>query len=488
MIPSPFFVLIFFIPFFTALLIPLFRGQRLIVQTITSIALLGSLISSLYVFTLVKDGQAIHYPMGGWMAPFGIEWRVDSLTALMAILVSAVSLLIILATGATVDKEIGKVRLPYYTVVLLNISGLMGIILTNDFFNLFVFLEVSSLTGYALIASGGHLRGTVSSFRYLLIGTIGASFYLLGVGYLYAATGSLNMTDVAARVQDIISSRTVFLGILFLLIGLAIKMGLFPFHGWLPDAYTYASDSATSLIAPLMTKVMIYSFIRIFFIVLGADFIAKFGILKILITVGSLAVVSGSIMAFMQKDFKRMLAYSSISHIGLIALGLGLNQPIAFVGVILHIINHACMKAALFLTAASASYQHNVRNIVDFVKLRGRMPFTLAVFAMAALSMIGIPPFCGFFSKWYILIGSFEAGHPWIAALIVGSSLLTALYFFKVIEDGFFHHTSSHPQISEGPLALVFSSGLFAVSLLVLGYFAPQIFSWGLHTLPPFGS
>jgi len=476
-------VLIFLIPFIFSLAIPFFSKNRKACQIITTIGIGGAALVSLIGFLAVKDGSVIHYYFGGWLPPFGIEWRLDTFSALMALLITVIAAIVIAATGNSVDQEMTKGKMPYYMVVLLHISGLLGIILTHDFFNLFVFLEVASLTGYALIASGDGFRGNVASFRYLLIGTVGASFYLLGVGYLYAVTGTLNMSDMALRLAPVMESRTVFLGLVLILLGLAIKMGLFPFHGWLPDAYTYASDSAAALIAPIMTKVAIYSLIRIFFLVLGDSFIKAFSLSDILMWLGAVAVVAGSLMAFLQKDFKRMLAYSSISHIGLIVLALGLDQQLAFVGAILHIINHAVMKAALFLIAAAAYYQHKIHNIFDFSKMRGQMPYTGAAFVLAALSMIGIPPLCGFFSKWYILIGALQAGQPLMAFVIVASSLLTALYFFKVMEHGFFQKQKEEAPISEAPLPFVISTGCLALSLFILGIFAPKIVSWGMQTM-----
>ncbi len=481
-------ILIFLIPFVTCLIIPLFWNNRLISQALAAVAVLMAALYSLFGLLQVRDGSYINYHLSGWIPPFGIEWHLDSLSALMALLVNLVAFVVLVSTGQTVDKDIGKDprRTAYYMVVLLHISGLLGMILTHDFFNLFVFLEVASLTAYALIGSGHQLKSTVSSFRYLLIGTIGASFYLLGVGYLYVATGTLNMTDLTMRLPEVMASRTVFLGALLMLLGLAIKMGLFPFHGWLPDAYTYAPDSATAFIAPIMTKVAIYTAIRIFYLVLGAPFLQYFGLSQILLILGTFAVIAGSVMAFVQKEFKRMLAYSSVSHIGLIILALGLNHPAAFMGAVLHVIHHAVMKTILFLIAASAYYKHGVHNIFDFAKLREKMPFTMAAFAVTALSMIGVPPMCGFFSKWYILVGSLQSGYPGVAVVVVGASLLTALYFFRVIEQAFYHKTPApEAAVAEGPIPAVVASGLLSLVLLILGFYAPSIFAWGMRIMAP---
>jgi len=474
-------ILIFLIPFISAFLIPLFYWNRRLAQGLASGALLLSALCSLRGLVLVSQGETLRYYLGGWIPPYGIEWRLDALSALMALLVTTLAFVVVASTGQSVTREIGTGKIPYYTLVQLHIAGLLGMILTHDLFNLFVFLEVASLTGYALIAAGNSRRGQLASFRYVLIGTIGASFYLLGVGYLYATTGTLNMEDTLRLIASPQESRTVFMALLLIALGLFIKMGLFPFHIWLPNAYAEAPDATSALIAPLMTKVAIYSFIRIF------GWATSFGVAEplhlpvILKTLGALAILAGSLMAFYQSNFKRMLAYSSVSHIGFLMLALGIQQQIAFIGLLLHLVFHAVMKTCLFLIAASAAHQHQVRSIADLQKLRGVMPWTLAFFCMAALSMIGIPPFCGFFGKWYILVGALQAQQMGAAILIVTSSLLSALYFFRLFEKIFFHTAKSKPLVHEGPWPLVWSTGFLSVNLVLLGLFAPKIFQWGLE-------
>jgi len=481
-------LLIFIFPFSATLIVPFFKNNRLMAQTVSVISLALSLAASIAGFVHVSQGNAIDYFMGGWAPPFGIQWRLDSLNALFCILVTGISCIVTLATGATVDREIKHSRIPYYMVVLLQISGLLGMLLTYDLFNMFVFLEVASLTAYALIASGDQVRGNVASFRYVLIGTVGASFYLLGVGYLYAATGTLNMGDMAVILAEVGMNRTVFLGLFLIVIGLAIKMGLFPFHGWLPDAYTHASNSASALIAPLMTKVSIYAFIRIFLVVFTALPVAARYIANSICVLGAIAIVAGSIMAFIQPRLKRMLAYSSISHIGLIMLGFGLNQPEAMMGSILHILNHAIMKAGLFLIAAAAFHRHGIKDVLALSAIRGRMPFSLAALAICALSMIGIPPLAGFFSKWYILVGALRAGQPFYVGVILLSSLLTGLYFFRVLEQAFFQGDHGNQKVEEGPAMTVLASCALASSLFVLGYFGPTVVNWGIRVMPFSGS
>lgn len=480
-------ILIFLFPFLGMLFLPFLGKNKKLTFAAVMFLMSAAVFFSISGVMQTGAGAIMIYKMGGWQPPFGIEWRMDGFSALMAILITGVSLTVIFATRSSVNREIKSSGPVYYMTALLHIAALIGMILTHDLFNLFVFIEVSSLTAYALIATGDDAKGGIASLRYLFIGTIAASFYLLGVGYLYSATGTLNMSDLAARLPVVLESRSVYLGFFLIFMGLAIKMGLFPFHSWLPDSYTYASDSATALIAPLMTKTAIYGFIRIFVIVLTPEILQSFGILKITGGLAAVAMIAGALMAFSQINFKRMLAYSSISHIGLIILGVSLGHPVALAGAIFHLVNHSVMKMGLFLISAAAFERHGVREIMDFGKLRGRMPFTMAAFFMIALSMTGIPPFGGFFSKWYILTGAVQSGNLIFAALIIFSSLLTALYFFKVIEQAFFQKAKKAETIviEEASFPLVFSAGLSAVSLLVLGIFASPIFNWIMKAVLP---
>ncbi|MFH1141835.1 MAG: monovalent cation/H+ antiporter subunit D family protein [Chloroflexota bacterium] len=427
---------------------------------------------ALWGLFLVLSQGTVRYYMGGWPAPFGIEYVLDALAAYMVSLITIIGLLVLVYARRSLDHEAPEKAPLIYSLMLLLLAGLTGIVVTGDLFNLFVFLEISSLSAYALLASGGG-RAPLAAFRYLILGTIAGSFYLLGVGFIYFSTGTLNMADVAERLPLLYESRAIQAAAVLMVLGLGLKMALFPLHLWLPDAYTYAPSAVTGLIAPLMTKVAAYVLIRLFLDVFGPGYLRD--MLPITAAIGWLAaggIVVGSVMAIVQKDFRRMLAYSSVSQVAYVALGLGLAIPLGLIGAMLHILNHAFMKACLFLVAGGVRYRAGVWEIPRFGGLGRKMPWTMAAFAVAALGMIGIPPTAGFFSKWYLVRGSIAAGNWAFVAVILVSTLLTAVYFFRVLEK--VYAGPSSPEVATGesgdpPASMLVPTLLLAGAVLVLG-------------------
>lgn len=403
------------------------------------VALVGSFsgfAASLVGISLVRGeaGQVLRYSVGAWTAPIGIEFVLDPLAGFMTVLITFIGVLGLIYAPRSLAREAPGRTMLAYPAILLLLAGLTGMAVTGDLFNLYVFLEIAALAAYALLAIGD--RGApVATFRYLIIGAVGGGFYLLGVAFLYFSAGTVNMGDLYVRLPDLVENRAVIAAAVFMVVGLGIKMALFPMHYWLPDVYTNAPSASVGLIAPIMTKVSAYAIIRLFLDVFPPGFFTE--TLPIASTVGWLSaggILFGSVLAIAQQDYRRMLAYSSVSQISYIGLGIGMANPIGMIGGLLHILNHALMKGCLFFIGGAVRYRTGIVRIPQMAGLGKSMPWTMAAFTVGVLAMVGIPPTAGFFSKWYLLLGAIEATNWWWFAVIIVSSLLSAIYFFRVVE------------------------------------------------------
>ncbi|MFC1896002.1 monovalent cation/H+ antiporter subunit D family protein [Thermodesulfobacteriota bacterium] len=412
----------------------IFGAAALAVSCFCSIQLLRDVISH----------GPLSYRLGGWAPPIGIEYYIDHLSALILVLVSSIALLNFIATRTMVEGEYGERTPVFYALYLLAVTGHLGIVVTGDAFNLYVLLEISALSGYALLAMGNE-RAPFSSLRYLLMGTVGASFYLLGVGYLYIMTGSLNMLDLAALLPGLYNSMAVMAAFGLIMIGLWIKMAFFPLHTWLPNSYSDAFAAASSLIAPMTTKVMIYVMMRMMLTVFTPQF--SLGMQKLSSTVVWLAVVAmvmGAFFSLSQRDLRRMLSYIIVSEVGYMVGGAWLGNRMGMTGSILHIVNDALMTFCVFLAVAAIASQKGTLHFDGLKGIFRKMPFTMGAFVVGGLSMIGVPPTCGFFSKWYLILGGIEAGHYGFVCALVASSLINVVLFFRVFEIAYFEPFSGH--------------------------------------------
>jgi multicomponent Na+:H+ antiporter subunit D len=399
-------------------------------------ALTICLLSSIAILHRVVEHGIILYWMGGWQPPWGIEYRIDRLNAFILCLVSCLGFIAAVYAKNSVEKELpGKIS-QFWCLYLLLITGLLGIAITGDMFNLFVLLEVASLSGYALVAIGKN-KATLAGFRYLIIGTIGASFYLLGIGYLYISTGTLNMNDLQQLLPSLYDSRVVKTAFVFILIGFAIKVALFPFHAWQPDAYTYAPSAVSVILSTAAAKTFIYALIRIIFSVFTVNFLkASLPIVEIICWMAVIAMLTGSIFAIQQNNLKRMLAYSSVANVGYIVLAIGLapSTSLGLTPAVMHILNHAIIKGSMFMAACAFIYKLDLWDIRKFAGLGRQMPYSCMVLILGALAMIGMPPGAGFVSKWYLILAALEAGRYMFVVIIFISTLLMIVYFWRVIE------------------------------------------------------
>jgi multicomponent Na+:H+ antiporter subunit D len=482
--------LIIVVPLIASLFVPVFGWwkKRFCYPWVVAVLVIP-LISSLSVLNTVMTTGKFSYRLGGWAPPWGIEYMLDHLSAFVLVIVSSISLIVAIYSKKSIEDNLPEKTVPFYTLFLLLVTGLMGIVITGDVFNLFVFLEISALSCYALIAIGEE-GAPMATFNYIIIGTIGACFYLLGIGYLYIATGSLNMADLANILPDLYHSKVILVAFAFFTVGLAIKAGLFPLHTWLPDAYCTAPSAVSALIAPLMTKVAAYVMIRLLFTVFQPNFsVNMVPVMPILGWLSVMAIFWGGIKALAQTDLKRMLVYVVVAEVGYIVIGVSVANRMGLTGAILHIMNDAVMMACLFLVVGAILYKTGTREIQQLRHLNKKMPFTMAAFTITALSMCGIPPACGFFSKWYLILGTIEAGQwVWAAALLC-SSLINAVLFFRVIECAYLKPMepayalnggeTKHEEIQrdEAPLTMLVPIVIMAAGVILLGIFSGKIIS-----------
>jgi multicomponent Na+:H+ antiporter subunit D len=480
--------ILFLLPLFAAISMPVVcLKHRHWCQPI-SVAVLAAMVpvSILNLHNVIHHGE-VRYMFSGWTVPLGIEWVADGLASIILVLLSVLGLLGVVFSGPTSPKDLGGRIVHYYTLILLLISSMTGIVFSGDLFNLFVFLEVAAISSYALIGVAGG-RALFAAFRYLVLGTLGASLYLLGVSYLYAVTGTLNMADLVDKLPFLLSSKAVVGGLLFMFIGLAIKMALVPFHSWLPEAYANAPESISPILASLVTKVALLAWVRIIYWVFNASILINdIPILLLVEAVGALAAIIGASLALAQRDIKMMFAYGGISHIGIILIGISQGNPTGFVGGVFYLLNDAVMQAGLFFFAGVAFYRYGVKTIDDLGRVAKQAPWLTGALVVIALGMIGLPPTGGFFGKWYIILGALEAGNYVSVAAVLLSTLLTLAYFVKLFES-IFRQTSTQPDVQpdEVPFSFKLTLGITSAAIMILGLSSSPIIQLLLsHALPP---
>jgi multicomponent Na+:H+ antiporter subunit D len=419
----------------------------------------------------VADTGTISYELGGWAPPWGIEYRIDTLGSYVLLIVTAIAALVMVAAKESVAREVPEPLIArFYAALMLAFAGLAGIVATGDAFNVFVFLEISSLASYALISMGHDRRALTSAFDYLVMGTIGATFILIGIGFLYMMTGTLNMQDLAARLPAVWDTRTVRAGFAFLTVGIGLKLAMFPLHLWLPNAYTYAPSVVTAFLAATATKVAVYVLLRFILGIFGIDFaLGRMPLEYILLPLGVLGILSASLVAIYQVEVKRLLAYSSVAQIGYMVLGIGLASTTGITGAILHLFNHALMKGALFLALAAVAYRVGSTTLQDLVGLGRRMPWTMSAIVVGGLSLVGVPGTVGFVSKWYLVLASLEQGLWPVALLILLGSLMAVVYVWKLVEAAYLSRPQSDVAVQEAPLSMLVPLWLLEIANVYFG-------------------
>ena len=419
----------------------------------------------------VLEAGVISYEMGGWAPPWGIELRIDALNAYILLIVSLIGAVVMFYAGRSVKDELPPHKQTlFYVAYLLCLAGLLGIIVTGDAFNVFVFLEISSLATYILVSLGRDRRALTAAFQYLIMGTLGATFILIGIGLMYVMTGTLNMNDLAGRLPAVMHTRTIHSAFAFLTVGICLKLALFPLHLWLPNSYTYAPSASSAFLAATATKVAIYVLLRFVFTLFGAEFAFETMPLgEILTVLAILAILTGSTVAIYQDNIKRMLAYSSVAQIGYMILGISFATVTGVTSGVLHLFNHALMKGGLFLALGCIFYQLKGVRIEQFRGLGRVMPWTMAAVVLGGLSLIGVPLTVGFVSKWYLVLAALEQGDWHIALIVLLGSLLAIMYVWKLVEAAYFQAPPEGVVAREAPLQLLVPTWLLIGASIYFG-------------------
>jgi len=460
------------VPMVTAPLCILF-GNRNLAWLLTFFASIASFLFSIHLVFQVMDGDVISYHLGGWAPPLGIEYRVDAANAFILFLITAISCVVLPYARSSLDHEIKEVNHTlFYCCYLLCFTGLLGVVVTGDAFNVFVFLEISSLSTYVLIAMGAERdkRALTSAYDYLIMGTIGATFFVIGIGFLYMATGTLNMADLTSRLPELQGSRTVQAAFAFIIVGMGLKAAIYPLHLWLPGAYTFAPSVVTVFLAATATKAAIYVLMRFMFSVFQPDFVFETHVLSwVIIPLAILAMFAASIIAVFQTDLKRLLAYSSVAQVGYMMLGIGLATKVSLSASVIHLFNHGITKAVLFMVVGAFILKKGSCFSRNLNGLGKQMPWTCSAFIIGGLSLIGVPGTAGFISKWLLIDAALEKDLWWLAILIVLSSLLAVIYIWKTVEVLYMQEPDGEVLITEVPYKMLVPMWIMAIACICFG-------------------
>ncbi|HUW30304.1 MAG TPA: proton-conducting transporter membrane subunit [Planctomycetota bacterium] len=459
------------VPLGAAFIIPL--AGRLRDEAAEAIALLVGVALVVFAAATIAAPASV-YRMGKWPPPFGIVIVGDALSSLMLLLIAVLSLCVIIYALGYMKRFTARPK--FYTLLMLMITGMNGVVLTGDIFNLYVFLEIAAISSYALVAFGTEDQELEAAFKYLVLSGVASSFILLGIALLYSKTGTLNMAHLAKLISGAPADRVVQFVMALFIAGFGLKAAMVPFHAWLPDAHPSAPAPISAMLSGLLIKALgVYAIIRIF----NGIFTVSGTLSTILITMGLLSMVVGVLLAVGQWDFKRLLAYHSISQMGYVVLGIGLGTPLGLAGAIFHMVNHGVFKSLLFLCSGSVERSTGTRNLKELGGLWHRMPVTSTTCSIASLSISGVPPFNGFWSKLLIIVAAVQAASTLgnvayvIAGITIFVSFMTLVSFVKVQKYVIFGKLPEKlAAVKEAPVRMCVSLVVLAALCVGLGVFS----------------
>ena len=449
-------ILLVVVPLMAAPMAGLARHPRL-AWTVAMGATGWSFYAAVALLGRVRLDGPLTYVLGGWPAPWGIEYRISAINAFVLVIVASIGTVVTPFALRSVEHEVDADRIPlFYAAYLLCFTGLLGICATGDAFNIYVFLEISSLSSYVLIALGRDRRALTAAYQYLIMGSVGATFILIGIGLLYVLTGTLNVADLGERIQALPSSNTLQVAFTLLTVGFSLKLALFPLHLWLPNAYTLAPSAVSTFLSATATKVAVYMLLVFLFTIFGAAF--TFGAMRldrVLLPLALLGVLVGSAVAIYQPNVKRLLAYSSVAQLGYIATGVSMATVAGLAAGVIHLFNHALIKGSLFMAMGAVAYRVGSVRVDAMAGLGRTMPLTMAAFVISGLSLIGVPLTVGFVSKWLLVRAALESGLWPVAVVVLVGSLLAVVYVWRVVEVAYFTPAKAGVETREAPPSML---------------------------------
>lgn len=465
--------LYFVIPLVSAFLIPIIgKLYKPLVWIWTLVASFVLFLLGLYGVAFVQRVPMAVYMMGNWAPPIGIVMAFDSLSALMVLTISILIFAVSLFSLRYIAHYTGEWK--FYTLLMLMTAGMMGISITGDLFNMFVFLEIAAISSYALVAFGTGPEELEASIKYMVMGEIGGLTFLFAIALIYAKTSTLNLADISIALQTIRGTTFFWMVLSMLLLAFSIKAALVPFHSWLPDAHPSAPAPISSLLSGAFIKVLgIYTTARLVFNVFGLTRATDPLFFDILLGLGFLSITFAGLAALRQNDYKRLLGFSSVSQIGYIMLGFGIGNYYGIAGALFFILAHALAKGLLFLTSGAVVHVTGTRDLDKLAGLGERMQTTAWSWRFGFSSLAGIPPLAGFFAKLFIIIGAIQAGFIWIAIVAILLSALTLAYLLKIETKAYMKQGTGEAKAA--PFTMRIAMVFLVVMLILVGLFFQHI-------------
>jgi len=468
-------VLLIVIPLGLAFAIPLFalfwKGAA---KYTPPVALGFNLVVSLLLLPKALENPVV-VSIGGWQPPFAINLVAGPVGVLFSVIIALVGFLVSIYALDYI-KEVATEK--YHMLYLLLLTGATGVVLTGDIFNLFVFFEILCISSYALVAYLRDKAGIESAVKYLIQGAVGSSLLLIGIGLLYGQFGTLNMADIAEKIASA-SPISLFVPMVLIITGLGVEAAIFPLNAWLPDAHSSAPSSISAILSGIAIEVGLYAVARVIFTIFGAS-----GILPFLALLGILTLLVGEMCAFSQNNIKRMLAYSSIGQIGLILFALAIATSYGVTGGLFQLISHTLGKALLFLAAGYMIYQTGSMEISALEGMGKKMPLTCLAFTIGVFSLVGLPPFIGFPSK-FLIVRAALATKETIFIVLIGLALLGTViegaYFFRVVQVLYFKGEKPNPGRKEAPIIALVPMLILTTLIIVIGIY-PRLITGVLNS------